>query len=162
NVAAGRVSNRFDLAGPNFAVDAACASSLAALSVSVMELRNRSSDMVFLGGGDAQMNISSFLMFSKTHALSPRARCRPFGAQADGIASSEGLAGVILKRLDEALRDGDRIYAVIRSVGSASDGRDKSLTAPSLMGQKRTLERAYAGDDLSPGTIGLVEAHGTG
>jgi acyl transferase domain-containing protein/NAD(P)H-dependent flavin oxidoreductase YrpB (nitropropane dioxygenase family)/NAD(P)-dependent dehydrogenase (short-subunit alcohol dehydrogenase family) len=163
NVAAGRVANRFDLAGPNYAVDAACASSLAALDMAVMELRQRTSDMVFLGGGDAQMNISSFLMFSKTHALSPRGRCRPFDASADGIAISEGLAGIILKRLDDALRDGDRIYAILRSVGSASDGRDKSLTAPSLQGQKRTLERAYQGAGFaSCGTVGLLEAHGTG
>ncbi len=162
NVAAGRVANRFDLRGPNFAVDAACASSLAALDMGVLELRQRSSDLVFLGGGDAQMNISSYLMFSKTHALSPRGRCRPFDANADGIAISEGLAGVLLKRLDEAIRDGDRIFAVIRSIGSSSDGRDKSMTAPSLFGQKRTLERAYAAEDLSPATVGLIEAHGTG
>ncbi|MFO0843633.1 MAG: SDR family NAD(P)-dependent oxidoreductase [Gemmataceae bacterium] len=162
NVAAGRVANRFDLTGPNFAVDAACASSLAALDMAVLELRQRSSDVVFLGGGDAQMNISSYLMFSKTHALSPRGRCRPFDANADGIAISEGLAGVILKRLDEAVRDGDTIYAVLRSVGSSSDGRDKSMTAPSPLGQRRTLERAYALRNLSPATVGLVEAHGTG
>ncbi|MFM7149777.1 MAG: beta-ketoacyl synthase N-terminal-like domain-containing protein, partial [Gemmataceae bacterium] len=162
NVAAGRVANRFNFSGPNFAVDAACASSLAALDMSVMELREKSSDLVILGGGDAQMNISSFLMFSKTHALSPRGRCRPFDATADGIAISEGLAGIILKRLSDAIKDGDQIYALIRSVGSASDGKDKSLTAPSLHGQIHTLERSYAQPNLSPCTVGLVEAHGTG
>ncbi len=162
NVAAGRLANRFDLGGPNFAIDAACASSLAALTAAVQELRSGNSDMVVMGGGDAQMNIFSFLQFSKTHALLPRGQCRPFDARADGIAISEGLGLGILKRLDDAERDGDRIYAVIRSVGAASDGRDKSMTAPSIQGQRRTLERAYQGLAISPASIGLVEAHGTG
>jgi acyl transferase domain-containing protein len=162
NVAAGRVANRFDLGGPNFAVDAACASSLAALDVSVQDLRHGTSDLMLVGGGDGQQHVSSFLMFSKTHALSPRGRCRPFDATADGIAISEGLAGAMIKRLDDAVREGDRIFAVIRHIAGASDGRDKSLTAPSLAGQKRTLERAFQGTGISPASVGLVEAHGTG
>ncbi|HEV8339408.1 MAG TPA: beta-ketoacyl synthase N-terminal-like domain-containing protein, partial [bacterium] len=162
NVAAGRVANRFNLGGPNLTVDAACASSLAALEVAVKELRYGSCDLVLAGGVDTQMSPFSFLMFSKTHALSPTGRCRPFDARADGITISEGVAAVVLKRLDDAVRDGDRVYAVLRGVGGASDGRDKSLTAPSTTGQRRALARAYESAGVAPATVGLVEAHGTG
>src|SRR5205085_7702588 len=89
-------------------------------------------------------------------------RCRPFDANADGIAISEGFATLMLKRLADAERDGDRIYAVIRGVGAASDGRHRSLTAPRPEGQMRALRRAYAQAGVSPSTGGRVEAHGTG
>jgi len=162
NVLAGRIANRLDLGGPNFTVDAACASSLGALEVAIKELRYGSADMMISGGAEGAQNIFAFLLFSKTGALSPRGRCRPFDASADGIAISEGVAAVLLKRLEDAIRDGDRIYAVIRGIAAASDGRDKSLTAPSVNGQRRALERAYDSAALSPATVGLVEAHGTG
>ena len=162
NVMAGRVANRFDLGGPNIAIDAACGSSLAALDAAVKELRQGTSDIAVVGGADGQQNIYGYLLFSKTRALSPRGRCRPFDAQADGIAISDGVAAVIVKRLGDALRDGDRIYSVVRGVAGSSDGRDKSLTAPSVKGQRRAIERAYAGLEFSPAAVGLVEAHGTG
>jgi acyl transferase domain-containing protein/NAD(P)H-dependent flavin oxidoreductase YrpB (nitropropane dioxygenase family) len=162
NVTAGRVSNRFDLGGPNFTVDAACASSLAALETAVKELRAGGSDAMLVGAIDTQQSPISFLSFSNTHALSPSGRCRPFDAAADGIATSEGLAAVVLKRLDDAERDGDKIYAVIRHVAGGSDGREKSLTAPSSNGQRRALNRAYEPLEFSPADVGLIEAHGTG
>ncbi|HET8979436.1 MAG TPA: SDR family NAD(P)-dependent oxidoreductase [Solirubrobacteraceae bacterium] len=162
NVAAGRIANRLDLGGANFTVDAACASSLAAVALAVRELQAGTSDMVLAGGVDAIQNPFAYLCFSKTHALSPRGRCRPFDAGADGIAISEGFATVVLKRLADAERDGDRIYATIRGVGAASDGRDRSLTAPRPEGQMRALRRAYAQARIPPSTVGLVEAHGTG
>ncbi|MGH2895729.1 MAG: beta-ketoacyl synthase N-terminal-like domain-containing protein, partial [Solirubrobacteraceae bacterium] len=162
NVAAGRIANRLDFGGTNYTVDAACASSLAAIGLGVRELTTGTSDVVLAGGVDAIQNPFAYLCFSKTHALSPRGRCRPFDATADGIAISEGFATVVLKRLADAERDGDRIYAVIRGVGAASDGRDRSLTAPRPEGQMRALRRAYAQAGFSPSTVGLVEAHGTG
>ncbi|MGZ4195319.1 MAG: SDR family NAD(P)-dependent oxidoreductase [Solirubrobacteraceae bacterium] len=162
NVAAGRIANRLDFGGTNYTVDAACASSLAAIGLGVRELSTTSSDIVLAGGVDAIQNPFAYLCFSKTHALSPRGRCRPFDASADGIAISEGFSTVVLKRLADAERDGDRIYAVIRGVGAASDGRDRSLTAPRPEGQMRALRRAYAQAGFSPSTVGLVEAHGTG
>ena len=162
NVAAGRVANRLDLGGTNYTVDAACASSLAAISLAVRELQNGTSDVVLAGGVDAIQNPFSYLCFAKTQALSPRGRCRPFDASADGIAISEGFATVVLKRREDAERDGDRIYAIIRGVGASSDGRDKSLTAPRPEGQMRALRRAYAQARFSPATVGLIEAHGTG
>ena len=162
NVAAGRIANRLDLGGTNYTVDAACASSLSAIGLAARELQVGTSDVVLAGGVDAIQNPFAYLCFAKTRALSPTGRCRPFDAAADGIAISEGFATVVLKRLADAERDGDRIYAVIRGVGAASDGRDRSLTAPRPEGQMRALRRAYAQARVSPATVGLLEAHGTG
>jgi len=162
NVAAGRVANRFDLGGANYTVDAACGSSLAAAALAVRELESGSADVVILGGADTVQNPFTYLAFSKTQAFSPRGRCRPFDASADGIAISEGVAVVVLKRLADAERDGDRIYAVIKGLGASSDGRAKGLTAPSPSGQVRAVERAYAKAGVEPSSVGYVEAHGTG
>jgi acyl transferase domain-containing protein/NAD(P)H-dependent flavin oxidoreductase YrpB (nitropropane dioxygenase family)/NAD(P)-dependent dehydrogenase (short-subunit alcohol dehydrogenase family)/acyl carrier protein len=162
NVSAGRVANRFDLGGTNYTVDAACASSLAAVSLAVKELEGHTSDMVIVGGVDTMQNPFIYLCFSKTKALSPRGRCRTFDEGADGIVISEGLAVMVLKRLADAERDGDRIYALIKGIGSSSDGKDKGLTAPRPEGQARALRRAYAKANFSPATVGLIEAHGTG
>ncbi len=114
NVAAGRVANRFDLGGANYTVDAACGSRLAAAALAVRELESGSADVVILGGADTVQNPFTYLAFSKTQAFSPRGRCRPFDASADGIVISEGVAVVVLKRLADAERDGDRIYSVIK------------------------------------------------
>lgn len=162
NVAAGRVANRFNLGGPNMAIDAACGSSLAALYAGVRELNNGTSDVAIVMGADTVQTPYAYVAFSKTHALSPRGRCRPFDAGADGIALAEGIGVAVLKRLADAERDGDRIYAVIKGIGASSDGRDKGLTAPRAEGQLRALRRAYAQARLSPARVGLVEAHGTG
>ncbi len=162
NVAAGRLANRFDLGGPNYTVDAACATALAALHAGMQELRYGTSDMALVGAAEAAQSIFGYLLFSKTGALSPRGRCRPFDASADGIALSEGVAMLVLKRLANAERDGDRIYATIRSSGTSSDGREKSLTAPAVRGQTRAVQRAYEHLEFSPSSVELMEAHGTG
>ena len=139
NVAVGRVANRFNLGGANYAIDAACGSSLAAVQACVRELETGTSDVAVAMGADTVQTPYAYMAFSKTHALSPRGRCRPFDAAADGIVLSEGVAAVILKRLADAERDGDRIYAVIKGMGASSDGRDKGLTAPRAEGQLRAL-----------------------
>jgi acyl transferase domain-containing protein/NAD(P)H-dependent flavin oxidoreductase YrpB (nitropropane dioxygenase family)/NAD(P)-dependent dehydrogenase (short-subunit alcohol dehydrogenase family)/acyl carrier protein len=162
NVIAGRVANRFDLGGPNFAVDAACGSSLAALYAGVRELERGASDLAVVLGADTVQNPYTYMAFSKTHAFSPRGRCSTFDEAADGIVISEGVVAVILKRRADAERDGDRIYAVIKGIGASSDGRDKGLTAPRPEGQLRALQRAYAKAHVSPARVGFVEAHGTG
>ncbi|MGD8765758.1 MAG: beta-ketoacyl synthase N-terminal-like domain-containing protein, partial [Desulfobacteraceae bacterium] len=162
NVAAGRVANRFDLGGTNFMVDGACASSLAAVYVAVKELEARSSDMIVVGGADCAQNPFTYMCFSKTQALSPRGSCNALDDNADGIVLGEGIAALILKRLADAERDGDSIYGIIKSIGSSSDGRDKSLTAPGHQGQTRALRRAYAKAHVSPATVELIEAHATG
>nr|WSW62963.1 SDR family NAD(P)-dependent oxidoreductase [Streptomyces sp. NBC_00998] len=162
NVIAGRVANRLDLGGANCTVDAACASSLAALDLACRQLRDGDSDMVLCGGADVHNGINDYLMFSSVRALSPSGRCRPFDAAADGIALGEGVGALVLKRLADAERDGDRVYAVVKAVGAASDGRSLGLTAPRPEGQRRALERAYARAGITPGEVGLIEAHGTG
>lgn len=162
NVVAGRVANRLDLGGTNFAVDAACASSLAALDVAIKQLRNGDADVALVGSIDGTNNAVAFMAFAQTHALSPRGRCRPFDDSADGIAIGEGVAALVLKRLSDAERDGDRIYSVIKGIGASSDGRNRSLTAPHPQGQVRALCRAYEDAGVNPSTVGLIEAHGTG
>lgn len=162
NVTAGRVANRFDLGGINFSIDAACASSLAALYVAMRELRAHASDVVLLAATDTHNQPGDYLSFSKVHALSRQGRCRTFDASADGIVISEGIAMLVLKRVSDARRDGDRIYAVVKGIGGSSDGRDLSLTAPRPAGQVLALKRAYEDAGVSPASVGLVEAHGTG
>ncbi|MFE2867921.1 SDR family NAD(P)-dependent oxidoreductase [Embleya sp. NPDC059259] len=162
NVIAGRIANRLDLGGVNYTVDAACAASLAALDLACKELNTGSSDLVLCGGVDTHNGINDFLMFSSVRALSPTGRCATFDADADGIALGEGAVCVLLKRLADAERDGDRVYAVVKGVGGSSDGRSLGLTAPRPEGQRRALERAYRAAGVSPARVGLVEAHGTG
>ncbi|TWI62183.1 polyketide-type polyunsaturated fatty acid synthase PfaA [Pseudoduganella lurida] len=162
NVVSGRIANRLDLGGSNFTVDAACASSLAALDAGVRQLRDGSADVALVGGVDCVNGPLGFMSFAQTHALSPRGRSRPFDAGADGIAISEGVGVAVLKRLADAERDGDRIYALVRGSGSASDGRHRSLTAPHPPGQVAALQRAYDDAGVAPGAVQLIEAHGTG
>ncbi|GGV85836.1 hypothetical protein GCM10015535_33110 [Streptomyces gelaticus] len=162
NVIAGRIANRLDLQGANYTVDAACASSLAAVDVACKELTAGTSDMVLCGGADLHNGINDYLLFASAHALSPSGRSAPFDRSGDGIALGEGVACVVLKRLADAERDGDRIYAVVKGVGSSSDGRALGLTAPRADGQRRVLMRAYRNAGISPAEVGVVEAHGTG
>lgn len=162
NVSAGRIANRLNLGGVNFTTDAACASALAALYQSVSELVSGRSDFVITGGIDTVQGPFGYLCFSKTQALSPRGQCSSFDASADGIVISEGIAMVALKRLSDAERDGDRIYAVIKGTGGSSDGNAKGMTAPLPEGQLRAMRRAYVQAGFDPNTVGLFEAHGTG
>ena len=161
NVVAGRIANRLDLRGTNCVVDAACASSLGAVHLAVNELVLGQSDMVVTGGVDTLNDILMHMCFSKTPALSPQNDCRPFDASADGTLLGEGLGMVALKRLADAERDGDSIYAVLRGLGTSSDGRSKSVYAPVSEGQARAVRAAYADAAYGPETVELVEAHGT-
>ncbi|HVJ80532.1 MAG TPA: beta-ketoacyl synthase N-terminal-like domain-containing protein, partial [Planctomycetia bacterium] len=162
NVVAGRIANRFDLGGTNSVVDAACASSLAAIHLAAMELETGRCDLAITGGVDTFNDIFMYMCFSKTPALSPSGDARPFAKNGDGTILGEGLGIVVLKRLADAQRDGDRIYATIRGMGTSSDGRGNAVYAPSVKGQVEALRSAYAAAGVSPDTIDLVEAHGTG
>lgn len=162
NVVAGRIANRLNLGGTNCVIDAACASSLSAITMAVMELQMGHSDLVISGGVDALNDILMYMCFSKTPALSPTGDCRPFSDQADGTILGEGLGMVALRRLSDAERDGNRIYAVLKGIGSSSDGQAKSVYAPNGEGQAKALRRAYERAGYSPATVELVEAHGTG
>lgn len=162
NVIAGRIANRFNLGGTNCVIDAACASSLAAIRMAVSELIQGRMDMMITGGVDTDNTINTYMCFSKTPAFSKGDRVRPFDAESDGMMVGEGLGMVVLKRLEDAERDGDRIYAVIKAIGTSSDGRFKSIYAPRPSGQALALRRAYEEAGFSPATVGLIEAHGTG
>ena len=162
NVAAGRIANRLDLGGTNCVVDAACASSMAALHLAALELSAGRSDLVITGGIDTFNDIFMYMCFSKTPALSPTGDAKPFDRDCDGTILGEGLGMLVLKRLADAERDGDRIYAVIKGLGSSSDGRGNAIYAPRADGQKEALRRAYTEAAVTPETIELVEAHGTG
>ncbi|WP_435193230.1 SDR family oxidoreductase [Streptomyces sp. NRRL F-5630] len=162
NVVAGRIANRFDLHGTNHTTDAACASSLAALSTAVAELSLGRADLVISGGVDTGNDVGMFVCFSKTPALSPTGDCRPFSEAADGTMLGEAVVMYALKRLSDAERDGDRVHAVIRGIGSSSDGRSTAIYAPLPAGQARALRRAYEQAGYGADTVELVEAHGTG
>ncbi len=159
-VISGRIANVFGLEGPNFTVDAACASSMAALTHACHELRNHAIDCAISGGVDSMMHPSSYIKFCKLRALSSRGS-RPFDELADGFVMGEGAGILVLKRLSDAIRDHDRIYCTVKSSGASSDGRGKGITAPNADGQFRALRSCFAESGLSPNHIGLVEAHGT-
>ncbi len=160
NIVSGRVANVLNLRGPNFITDAACASALAAVDAACEQLIQRQCDAVITGGVDRNMGASTFVKFCKIGALSATGT-RPFGDGADGFVMGEGAAVFLLKRLADAERDGDRIYAVIRGVGGSSDGKGKGITAPNPIGQILAVERAWQDAGLDPATATLVEAHGT-
>ncbi len=160
NIVSGRVANILNLRGPNFITDAACASSFAAIKSALNLLSAHEVDAVLAGGVDHNMGISPFVKFCKIGALSATGS-RPFGDGADGFVMGEGAAAFLLKRLEDAERDGDKIYAVIRGVGGSSDGKGKGITAPNPIGQQLAIERAWANAELDPATATLVEAHGT-
>ncbi len=162
NVIAGRIANRFDLGGINCVVDAACASSLGALKMAIGELTEGRADMMITGGVDTDNSILMYMSFSKTPAFSKSSHPRPFDAESDGMMIGEGIGILVLKRLADAERDGDRVYAVIKGIGASSDGRFKSIYAPRGAGQIKALERAYDDAGFSPSTVNVIEAHGTG
>ncbi len=162
NVVAGRISKHLDLGGTNCVVDAACASSLSAIHLAALELESGKADMVVSGGIDTFNDIFMYMCFSKTPALSPTGDAKPFDQGADGTILGEGLGVVVLKRLEDAERDGDRIYAVLKGIGSSSDGKGDAIYAPSAAGQQKALRTAYENAGVSPGSIELLEAHGTG
>lgn len=164
NLAASRIANRLDLRGPAYTVDAACASSLVAVDQAVGELTAGRCDLMLAGGVHHCHDITLWSVFSQLRALSPSERIRPFHRDADGILIGEGTGVVVLKRLADAERDGDRVYAVIRGTGVASDGRTSGLVNPDPGGQAHAVRQAWraAGlDPAAPGAVGLLEAHGT-
>lgn len=162
NVIVGRIANRLDLMGPTYTVDAACASSLIAVQIAQRELMSGSCGMALVGGSQVWMPVPVLSVFCQLGALSRRQQIRPFDKDADGTLLGEGIGMLVLKRLDDAERDGDRIYAVIRGVGVASDGRGLSVMAPRVEGEELALRRAYESARVSPESIELIEAHGTG
>jgi acyl transferase domain-containing protein/phosphopantetheinyl transferase len=162
NVMTGRIANRLNFKGPNYLVDAACSSSLLAVNAAVDELRNGRSRMMLAGGVNASLPAEVAVIFTQLGALSKRGKVRPFEAGSDGTLLGEGLGMVVLKRMADAIKDGDRVYALIRGIGQASDGKGQGLLAPSVEGETLAVGRAYAASGVDPASISLIEAHGTG
>jgi acyl transferase domain-containing protein/phosphopantetheinyl transferase len=162
NLIASRLANRLDLHGPAYTVDAACASSLIAIEQACAALHRDETDMMLVGGAHLSHDLTFWATFCQLGALSRSSTVRPFSKDADGILAGEGVGMAVLKRLEDALADGDRIYAVIEGSGSSSDGRAASLVAPSVSGQRIALEKAWKQAGIARSDIGLVEAHGTG
>ncbi len=162
NVMTGRIANRLDFMGPNYTVDAACASSLLAADLAMRDLLARKCDLALVGGANVATAAPTFMLFCQLSALSRRGQIRPFDKDADGTLLGEGFGMIVLKRREDAERDGDRIYALIKAIGASSDGRARAVLAPRVEGEALAIQRAYEAAGISPQTVGLIEAHGTG
>ena len=160
NIVAGRIAALYDFKGPNYVADAACASAMAAISAALAGLEGHDYDAVVTGGIDANMSPSTYVKFCKIGALSATGT-RPYAEGADGFVMGEGAAIFLLKRLADAERDGDKIYAVIRGIGGSSDGKGKGITAPNPVGQKICVRRAWQQAGIQPWAGDLIEGHGT-
>jgi len=162
NVMTGRIANRLDFMGPNYTIDAACASSLVALDLALADLRSGKCDLSLVGGANLATAAPTFMLFCQLNALSRRGEIRPFDRDADGTLLGEGYGMIVLKRREDALRDGDRVYALVKGVGVASDGRAQSVLSPRVEGEELAIRRAYEATAVSPESVELIEAHGTG
>jgi acyl transferase domain-containing protein/thioesterase domain-containing protein len=162
SVTAGRLSYVLDTRGPSLAVDTACSSSLVAVHHACVSLRTGESDLAIAAGVNLLLSPAVTVAFRRAGALAADGRCKPFSAAADGIGRGEGCAAVILKRLSDAERDGDRVLAVVRATAVNSDGRSNGLMAPNPAAQQALLESAYTRAGLAAAHVDYVEAHGTG
>ena len=160
-IVAGIIANRLDLKGGNLVIDAACASGLMALEIGMRDLLTGHCDVLLTGAIQISTPHLIHLLFTQLGALTRHAQLRPFDKDADGTMLGEGVGMMVLKRLEDAVRDGHRIYAVVKGVGSSSDGKGKGLTAPQVDGEVLALQRAYAAARVEPRTVGMIEAHGT-
>ncbi len=162
SMASGRLSYLFDLQGPNMAIDTACSSSLVATHLACQSLRNKECDLALVGGVNAIVLPEVMVKLCKMRMLASDGRCKTFDAAADGFALGEGCGVVILKRLGDALRDGDQVIALIRGSAVNEDGRSTSQTAPNGLAQQAVICQALASARVAPHQVGYVEAHGSG
>ncbi len=160
-LAAASVSQTFDLGGPAYSIDAACASALVSVNDAVVQLRAGLVDHAIAGGVYVNLSPDNLVCFTRIGAISPSGVCRPFDARSNGFVQSDGVGIVVLKRLEDAQRDNDRIYALIRGSGCNNDGRGKGPMAPQVQGQLRVLKKAYKDAGCSPASVAYFEAHGT-
>lgn len=161
NIIVGRIANRLDLMGPTYTVDAACASSLVAVQLAMRDLLTHECELALVGGSQLWIAVPTLNVFCQLGGVSRKQQIRPFDKDADGTLLGEGIGMLVLKRVGDALHDGDRIYAVISGVGVASDGRGVSVMAPRVEGEELALRRAYEAAGVSANSVELVEAHGT-
>ncbi|WDD90203.1 SDR family NAD(P)-dependent oxidoreductase (plasmid) [Burkholderia sp. FERM BP-3421] len=160
--ASGRLAYVFGFQGPALSIDTACSSSLVALHLACQALRKRETGLALVGGVHVSAGPESSVALAKLNALSPSGRCRAFSADADGYVRGEGCIVVVLKRLSDAVRDGDRILASVRETAINQDGRSNGLTAPNRLAQTELLRSCLSRAKLKPHDVGYLEAHGTG
>nr|WP_294524327.1 beta-ketoacyl synthase N-terminal-like domain-containing protein [uncultured Rhodopila sp.] len=162
SVAAGRLSYFLGLQGPSMAVDTACSSSLVALHLACQGLRLGECDLALTGGSNLILAPDMNISFSKARMMAPDGRCKTFDAAADGYVRGEGCAVLVLRRLADAVADGDRVLAVVRGSAVNQDGRSAGLTAPNGPAQEAVIRAALSAAGLAASSVGYVEAHGTG
>ncbi|MHA2008977.1 MAG: SDR family NAD(P)-dependent oxidoreductase [Promethearchaeota archaeon] len=160
NIIAGRVANVFNLTGKSMTTDAACASSLAAIDTAINGLLAKDYDTALVGGSDSSMDPQTYIKFSKIGALSEDGTY-PFDARANGFIMGEGAGFIVLKRLEDAIEDQNKIYAIISGYGGSSDGKGKGITAPNPDGQRLAIERAIRSSNIQTSDIQYLECHGT-
>lgn len=160
-ITANRISYTFDFRGPSLSLDTACSSALVALNVGCRSLLNRECDYALVGAVNLMIDPAVFMGFSRLHMLSPSNRCRAFDSRADGYVRSEGGGVLVLRRLDQALAEGQRVEAVLLATGLNQDGKTSGITAPNPSAQVALLERLYQGRDWTP-RLEFLECHGTG
>lgn len=161
-IASGRIAFLFDLRGPAVTVDTACSSSLVAVHVACTSLRNRDCDLAIIGGAGLILGPETYISVSNWGMLAADGRCKTFDARADGFGRGEGCGVVVIKRLVDAMRDGDRVRSVIRGTAINQDGRSTDLTAPNGLAQQDVIRRALRNAQVAPRDVGFIEAHGTG
>ncbi|MEV7027322.1 polyketide synthase, partial [Kitasatospora sp. NPDC093558] len=159
---ANRISYHLNLTGPSMAVDTACSSSLVAVHLAANALRAGECDTALAGGVNLVLSPVLGLVYERLGVGSPDGRCRPFSADANGIGRSDGVGVVVLRRLADAVADGQRVYAVVRGSAVSHDGRSNGVTAPNRWSQQKVLEQAHRRAGITPGRVAFVEAHGTG
>jgi acyl transferase domain-containing protein/acyl-CoA synthetase (AMP-forming)/AMP-acid ligase II/surfactin synthase thioesterase subunit/acyl carrier protein len=162
SIAANRLSYAFDLRGPSMAVDTACSSSLTAIHLAVQSVRNGECTQAIAGGVSLMLSPGTTVALSQFGMMAPDGRCKVFDQSADGYVRSEGCGLIVLKRLSDARRDGDRVLAVVRGSALAQDGRTPGITAPNADAQARLIRAALADAGTEPAQVTYVEAHGTG
>jgi acyl transferase domain-containing protein len=161
-VATGRISYFLGLLGPSLAIDTACSASLVAIHEACQSLRVEETDLALAGGVNVLFSPEITMALSRAQMMAPDGRCKAFSAAADGFVRSEGCGVLALKRLDDAVRDGDRVLAVIRGTALNQDGRSSGLTAPNGQSQREVIRAAVADAGIAPEAVSYVEAHGTG
>ncbi|MEC9322616.1 MAG: beta-ketoacyl synthase N-terminal-like domain-containing protein, partial [Actinomycetota bacterium] len=162
SVTVGRIAYLLGLKGPAVAVDTACSSSLVSIHLACQSLRMRESDLALAGGVSLSLRPETQLALAKWGMLSPNGKCFAFDSRADGFVRGEGAGVVVLKRLTDAVRDGDRVLGVVRGSAVNQDGRSNGLTAPNAPSQRDVMTRALRSADVAAGTVSYVETHGTG
>ncbi|WP_205127346.1 type I polyketide synthase [Okeania hirsuta] len=160
--AAGRLSYFLGLQGPSIAIDTACSSSLVAIHEACQSLRQGESNLALAGGVQLILSPQVTTALSKLKALSPDGKCKTFDAAADGYGRGEGCGIVVLKRLSDAVKDGDNIQAVIRGSAVNHDGPSSGLTVPNKLAQEKLIRQALKAAKVEPDQVSYVEAHGTG